>query len=87
MIAELYGLTGRECKLTQLALQGLSTNEIAATLRIPPLTVQDHFKTIFDKVGVRSRRELIARVFADHYRPRLLRPEPASVLTDAPACA
>jgi hypothetical protein len=33
--------------------------------------VRDHFKAIFDKVGVRSRRELVGQVFTQHYQSRM----------------
>ena len=72
LIAEAYGLAGRERAVTQLVAQGLTTDAIARRLHISPWTVQDHLKSIFDKVGVSSRGELVARIFFEHYAPRLI---------------
>jgi DNA-binding CsgD family transcriptional regulator len=69
LIVDAYGLTKREGEITQLVLRGLSTAEVSEELHITPNTVRDHFKAIFDKVGVRSRRELVGQVFAQHYQP------------------
>ncbi|MCA1730010.1 MAG: helix-turn-helix transcriptional regulator [Actinobacteria bacterium] len=71
LIVDAYGLTKREGEITQLVLRGLSTAEVSRQLHITPNTVRDHFKSIFDKVGVRSRRELVGQVFAQHYQPRM----------------
>jgi DNA-binding CsgD family transcriptional regulator len=71
LIALAYGLTPRERDVARLVIQGLSTNDIAKELFVSPHTVQDHMKSIFAKIGVRSRRELVTQVFAEHYAPRL----------------
>lgn len=58
------GLTPAQERITALVLRGLTTREISAQAHISAHTVQDHLKAIFDKFGVRSRRELVAAVMA-----------------------
>ena len=65
-----YGLTAQERAITELVCQGLSTREIAGRLQITVNTVQDHLKPVFEKTGVRSRRELVATILRQQYLPR-----------------
>jgi DNA-binding CsgD family transcriptional regulator len=71
LIMAAYGLTERERAVTGLVCRGRSTAQIAADLWISENTVQDHLKAVFDKTGVRSRREVMATVLRDHYLPGL----------------
>jgi DNA-binding CsgD family transcriptional regulator len=71
LMAEAYELTARERAVTRLVAQGLSTRAIAERLYLSSWTVQDHLKAIFEKVGVTTRGELVARVFFGHRAPHL----------------
>jgi DNA-binding CsgD family transcriptional regulator len=58
LLLSAHGLTRREAEVARLVLRGASTLEMMDAMRISRYTVQDHLKAIFDKVGVRSRRDL-----------------------------
>lgn len=55
-----WSLSPRERDVAKLVIDGLSSDEIAASLYISPHTAKDHIRAIFDKTGVHRRRDLIA---------------------------
>lgn len=59
---ERYGLTRREAQVLSLILQGLRAKDIAAELRISPMTVRDHFTSLLRKSGSRNRSEMLSKV-------------------------
>ncbi len=64
-----YGLSAREEEIAKLVARGLSTGQISQSLHISPYTVQRHLQNAFEKVGVRSRRELLRRLFLENLLP------------------
>ncbi len=66
-----YGLSPREEEVIRLVARGLSTGQISRTLFISEYTVQNHLSNVFKKVGVRSRRALVKRLFFDNLYPSL----------------
>ncbi|MGH2686380.1 MAG: helix-turn-helix domain-containing protein, partial [Actinomycetota bacterium] len=67
IIIEAYGLSPRERDVVRSIARGSSTPEIAAELFLSAHTVRDYIKSVFEKVGVSSRGELVAKLFAEHY--------------------
>jgi DNA-binding CsgD family transcriptional regulator len=67
LLARLWGLTPREREIVALVARGYATKEIAARIGISAWTVQDHLDSASSKVGVRGRRELLAKLFFDAY--------------------
>jgi DNA-binding CsgD family transcriptional regulator len=68
VLLRLHGLSARERQVAELLMLGPATDEIAARLHISHHTLRDHTKSIFAKVGARSRSQLMALV-SDHISP------------------
>jgi DNA-binding CsgD family transcriptional regulator len=64
LLLSAHGLSDREIEVATLVLRGASTRGIVDTLHISKHTVQDHLKSVFDKTGVHSRRELVSQLLA-----------------------
>jgi DNA-binding CsgD family transcriptional regulator len=61
LFSRAYALTMRERQVVAALIAGDDTRAMTHRLAISRHTVQDHLKSVFAKVGVRSRRELLAR--------------------------
>ncbi len=64
-----YGLSPRELDVLDLAMRGASTKQISQNLYISEYTVKDHLAHIFEKVGVRGRRELVKQLYLNTIFP------------------
>jgi len=62
------GLTRRERELVHLISQGLTNMEIADKLSLSPKTVKNHITSIFSKIEVESRAQLIVRAHGIGFR-------------------
>ncbi|HEU5387281.1 MAG TPA: AAA family ATPase [Streptosporangiaceae bacterium] len=58
------GLTCTERRVAALVTQGRTNREVAAAMFVTENTVQTHLRHIFQKLGVRSRTELAARLLS-----------------------
>lgn len=63
-------LTPRERSLMQLLLRGLANKEIGAELNLSESAVKAALRVLFEKVGVRTRSQLV-RVAIEQYRDQL----------------
>jgi len=60
LVLAAHGLTPAQSRVAALVLQGRSTSSIVDELSISTNTLQEHLHVVFDRLGVGSRRELIA---------------------------
>lgn len=58
----LAGLSAREREIATLVAQGIPNKSLATRLSVSQRTIEKHLTAIFDKLGVRNRTELSARV-------------------------
>lgn len=60
-----YGLSPRQREVLLLVIKGETTKRIAHRLGLSVYTVQDHIDSACEKVGVRGRKALMARILDD----------------------
>ncbi|HEX7949736.1 MAG TPA: response regulator transcription factor [Candidatus Limnocylindrales bacterium] len=58
-------LSAREADVVRLVVEGLSNDEAGARLGIGVRTVETHLRRIFERLGITSRTELVARALRE----------------------
>ncbi|MGH7604978.1 MAG: response regulator transcription factor [Gemmatimonadaceae bacterium] len=76
LLTHLYALSAREREVVAAVARGEATKSIAICLGVSPHTVNEHIQRACDKIGVRGRKALIAKLFFDGYAPNLATPRP-----------
>lgn len=71
LLTRAHGLSPREREVALAVARGETTTEMADRLFVSPHTIRDHVKAALAKVGVNSRTELVAALFATHYAEQL----------------
>jgi DNA-binding CsgD family transcriptional regulator len=69
LLTELYDLSAREREVVAAVARGEPTKAIAASLGVSTHTVIEHIERACQKIGVRGRRALVAKLFFDGYSP------------------
>ena len=67
LLLSAHGLTTAQSRVVAQVIRGHSTRQIVRELHISANTVQEHLTAAFDKLGVRSRRELVAAVLTGRH--------------------
>ena len=67
-----YSLSPREEEVVGLLVRGSTNRQISHTLFISEHTVQRHISNIFEKVGVRSRKNLLKRLYLENLLPNMV---------------
>ena len=68
-IRQLYGCTRSEARLTQMLAEGRSLQEAATAMGVTYGSARVYLKLAFEKVGVHSQAQLVARVLAETAGP------------------
>jgi DNA-binding CsgD family transcriptional regulator len=72
LLFRLYGLSPREREVVVWIVRGESTKRIAHNMELSAHTVQDYLDKACDKIGVRGRKALVARLFRDGFAPEMV---------------
>lgn len=70
-------LSARELEVAEAVAMGLSNKQLAATLHISVRTVENHMRSIFEKLGVTTRTRLAAKLYGSNGKP----PAPSGTAT------
>jgi DNA-binding NarL/FixJ family response regulator len=64
-------VTQREREVISYIGSGMSNNEIAKEMHVATHTVKTHVRNIMMKLGVRSRLQIAARIYREHWIPAM----------------
>ncbi|MEA2597461.1 MAG: hypothetical protein QOF01_3930 [Thermomicrobiales bacterium] len=79
-----WPLSPQERQVVELLIRGLGNREIADRLFVSEHTVEWHLGHAYEKVGVRSRSQLLARLFHELYLPNVAALGDAGAAVDEP---